>query len=1085
MAIKQHVKALAGRPGFWGALAVGLFWLTRSPGLYPGESATWTVKLLGLWGAWGGVEAHPLITPLLRAVAAVVPPTWGVSALNGLTVLGAGACVWLLCHLVRRYFAYVVSEPRSQFAAAAAAKVGTAFAGLAMVVAGPVVLASGHCQWQIFDLLLLLIVVAAVERAARTAKVGAMALAAFLSGLVATEAPWLLLAAPFCLLAAALGWWCGTEKPQPKHLVRAWIVPAALGAATGLAAAIGPAVAQGGGIWVCGWAFAQMRLAGVLEYLREGWLLVLLFGVVPFALCVLMGREVGANRRSLAGLGTYLSAAVLAICALLPISVAPATLARQWHEAQPVALYAMTAFAVAFLMGASVLLIRVKVPPEAAEELRGVRWWSGLLAWGVRLGVVVALGVALEVTERESAAVRQVAALPKAMAQEILAECAGPEVWLLGDGVLDPHLAAAAAESDRQIVVFSLTQDNQPQAMAKLRQALATSPYFADKPELRERLDRALDIGMIPFMQDWIRADSGSETRFVTLALPDLWFTGDRLPLPRRLTYAGIGSREAQAQALAQQLPIAEPLAAMGPFSDEDLAALPGPMADFARYARRQVGFVANNTAFFLAAGGKTEEAYTLFREVYAWDPENVSALFNIFELVNGGLHPEMKVWCEKELNALLKKLSGRKYKLWALARTYGYIRSPQLISALAGNWAMSGQTGAALSGLDLAMEMLDDETRVGLQGAVAALYTLTPGKRQEAIARYKELLTHSTSPHKSLEYLRQLLRMTILEGNFAEAKALLEQAEAVGGQEELAYERALYLASAGDAVGSRIALETFLARYPKHADALAMLATLQMQSEEFEALRTNTLPKLITAAGTEDNYFVQIILAQLAEREGTLPKARAAYLRALALKPEVYTLRETVLAIDIRLNDKVSAEQHARKFLYQDRAMPLANYVMGSLALGEGDLKRAESYLTLATAPDAERPLPEAFNDLAETYRRLGKWAAALSAAQRAAELAPRLAVARETAAAALLELGRLGEAQSELDAAFALDAQLREGQPKDPRFLITQARIHLANQLPDLARVALAEAKKQYDSLDKGAQAEFDRTAAAAGLK
>ncbi|MGN0886270.1 MAG: tetratricopeptide repeat protein [Candidatus Spyradenecus sp.] len=1085
MVNKRYLKALVGRPAFWGVLAVGLFWWTRSPGLYPGESAAWTAKLLGVWGAWGGIEAHPLVSPLLRAVAAMVPTAWGVSVLNGLTVLCAGACVWLLCRLVRNYLVYIVTEPRSQFAAESSANIGTAFAGLAMVVAGPIVLASGHCQWQLFDLLLLLITAETVVWTARTGKTGAMALAAFLAGLIAVEAPWLLLVAPFVLLAAALGWWFGNEEPEPNCLVHAWIVPAGAGAAVGLAAAIGPAVTHLSDVWVYGWGFAQLRLAGVLEYLREGWLLVGLFGVVPFALCVLMGREIGANRRSLAGVGTYLSAAVLVICALLPISVAPATLARQWHEAQPVVLAAMTAFAVAFLMGASELLIAVKVLPEAAEERRGVRPLGAFLAWGVRLGLVIALGVAMVVTEREASALRKVARMPNVVAKTILSECEGPEVWLLGDGVLDAYLAAAAAESERRIVFFSLAQDNQPQAMAKLRQALADSPYFADKPELREQLDRALDIGMIPFMQDWLRADSGSETHFATLSLPDLWFTGDRLPLPRRWTYAGSATREAQAQALAQPATLAEVTESLGDLSDEALEDLPGPMVDFARHIRRQAGFVANNTAFFLAAAGKAEEAYTRFRAVYAWDPENVSALFNIFELVNGGLHPEMKVWCEKELNALLKKLSGRKYKLWALARTYGYIRSPQLISALAGNWAMSGQTGAALSGLDLAMEMLDDETRVGLQGAVAALYTLTPGKRQEAIARYKELLTHSTSPHKSLEYLRQLLRMTILEGNLAEAKTLLEQAEAVGGQEELAYERALYLASDGDAVGSRIALETFLARYPKHADALAMLATLQMQSGEVEALRANTLPKLITAAGTEDNYFVQIILAQLAEREGALPKARAAYLRALALKPEVYTLREMVLSIDIRLNDKASAEQHARKFLYQDRAMPLANYVMGALALGEGDLKRAESYLTLATAPEAERPLPEAFNDLAETYRRLGKWAAALSAAQRAAELAPKLAVARETAAAALLELGRLAEAQRELDAAFALDAQLREGQPKDPRFLITQARIHLANQLPDLARVALAEAKKQYDSLDKGAQAEFDRTAAAAGLK
>ena len=1089
MASKQQLVTRFARPGLLALGSALFFWVAGSPWLFPGESAIWAAKLLGVWGEWGAIEPHPLVSPLLRAVGVCLPEAWGVAGLNALAAVAGGLCVWLLCHLVRGLLYVTAGDPRARFAleGAAGASVRGAFA--ATLAAAPFVLASGHCNWQIFDVLLALVGATLALRAARLGTRWAMAWAALAAGLLACEAPWLLVAAPVLLLGAGVGYWAAAARPRVEDFGRALVLPAAVGAALGLVCAIGPGVAQGANVWTLLLGFAQLRVGELLGYLREGWLLVLLFGVLPCVLCVLMARAMGENRRSLAGVLTYLSAAVLAGCCYLPLNVVPSALAERWSGAQPVALSAMGAFAVAFLAGAAVLMIQVKRPPEATQERAGVRRLAAAVGWGVRVWLGVALLVGIEWQMWPSVSALRQVPLTRPAAEAVLAELPPEGAWLLGDGVLDPYLAVAIAEARAPVVLCSLSEDNRPAAMARLRAALASSPLFAEKAALREQLDRTLDLGIIPFLQDWLRADPDSETRFATLSLPDLWLTGDRQPLPTRWAYRGSATRETQLAALAQAPFIAGDAVSAGLIDAleraKTLEALPAPVRTFAGYLRRQRGFTANNTAFFLAASDRLEEAYARFCEVYAWDPENVSALFNIFELVNGGLHAEQRAWCEREFKSLLSKLGGRKYRLWALARTYGYIRSPQLISALAGSWVMSGQTGAALSGLDLAMELLDDETRTGLQSAVAALYTLSPGKRKESIARYRELLARSTDPRRTLECLRQLLRMNILEGNFAEARRLLEQAEASAGQDEMAYERALYLASAGDAVGSRIALERFLERAPKHLDALAMLATLQLQAGEFEPLRAATLPKLITAAGTEDNYFVQIVLGQLAEREGALPKARAAYLRALALRPEVYALRDTVLTLDIRLNDRASAEQHARKFLYQDRAHPLSNYVMGSLALAEGELKRAESYLLAATAPDAEHPLPEAFNDLAETGRRLGKWAAALSAAQRACELAPKLAVARETAAAALLELGRLAEAKALLDEAFALEAEQTPGKAPDPRFLITRARLHLAAGETELARAALAQAKGDYATLDRGAQAEFDRAAQAAGLK
>lgn len=1082
----KRLTALFSQPLFWGILALAVLLALLAPWVYPGEAAALMAQLLGAWDTAADPSAHPLVALLFGALGRMLPAGWAVAGFNVATAIAGALCVWLLARLSAGYFRLMTDEPRSRPYAERAAGWAAALAGLVLLLSPEFLRAATHFQWQTIDLLLVLCATLLLLRTAETGSTRRLTCAAFAWGLVAPEAPFTVALAPFALAALGWGWICARDRFRWKPLLTHLAVPALVGALLTTAAAV--ALSLGGNgegtVRAATSLFIRRQVLGILEAFQGPWILMGFFGVVPFVLALFAGREICANRRTPATLGTYLSAAVLVCVALSPLPAAPRLLAQRWQEAWPVAITAMTAFAAAFVGGAGTLLLRVRQPAEGARDWAGVRRAGGLLAC-LATGLVTLLTLACGgwASIRAMAADRAAADLPRAYADRVLEASQGRETWLLGDGVADPYLALRIAQRGLPVTLLSLTQEDSPAAVERLRAALAASPHFAAQPTLRDTLDRSLDIKVFAFLQDWLRADDAAMGMFVTLSLPDLWYVGDRLPLPEGVWYRGAKDRAAQHAALAK----AGPETLDNAFPPMPSEAAGQSVRNFATYVRRQCGFVANNTAFYLADAGRKEEAYALFLKTYEYDPENVSALFNLFELMNAGLHPERRDWCEREINALTKRLAGRRYRLWALARTYGYIRSPQLISALAGAWAMSGQTGAALSGLDLAWEMLDDGQRTALQGAVAALYGATPGRRGEAIRRTKELLSRSTDPKRSLAYLRELVRMTILEGNLAEAKALLEQAEGLGGRgaAELGYERALYHASAGEPAKARIALQTYLDAHPKSPEANAMLATLQLQAGELEELKAVTLPKLLAAAGTEDDYFYRIITAQLAERDGDLEKARASYLRALALRPEVHALRSTVLALDIRMDDKPAAARHARQFLYQDRTLPLANYVMGALALGEGDLRRANEYLTLATAPEADPPIPEAFNDLAETQRRLGRWAAALSAAQRASELAPKLPVAHETAAAALLGLGRFAEAHAELDKAEALDAKARPGQPTDPRILITRARLHAKEGHPDLARAALSKAEAGYATLDKGAKAEFDATAEEVGFR
>ena len=1075
---------LFSHPFTWGIITLVTLLLSLTPWVYPGEAVTLMAHLAGVWHASSGiVTAHPLFSLLFGALGNLLPASIVVPVFNLSSAILGALCVTLLCQIIRLTVHYLADEPRTVPSVSRAANLAVPVAGLTLLLSPDFLRAATHFQWQIFDLFLLLGALFLLCRVACKPTRLLLTLTAFAWGLLTFESVELLLFTPFFVLLLATAYYADQDELSSRPFILNLAFPLLFGFVLTFTTvllqlfALEPSTDLRAAILIQGYA----RFATLLSYFNGPWILVLLTGIIPAVLTFFLLKDAGKNKRTATLFFTFLTAVVLSILAILPFKLSIPTLTANWTDAYPLFPAMFTAFAFAGLTAIGVLFFTVKHPPEAANESFFARPLCKIAGWCCVIVLPIALIVsAIMVTVPTRIEEARFSKLPQAYTDAVLANAENKETWLLADGAADAYLALRIAQCQSPVILFSLTQNRDAGALNALREKLQASAYFADKAELRETLSRALDLGLIPFIQDWLRADEGAEKVFATMGLPDLWYTGNRLPLPQGLWYRGASTREAQHLQLNQAMPETLALKHETP-AEQTFSAVKG----FANYVLRQESFILNNTAFYLADAGKLEEAYQLFTDVYTAHPDNISALFNLFELINGGLHPEAKEWCEKELTERIRKLRGRKYQLWALARTYGYIRSPQVISMLAGSWAMSGQTGAALSGMDLALAMLDDGKKVVFDQMIAEFYKVDPSKRNEAIKKYQQMLSNSTDRRQSLVYVRELVRMNILENDLQAAKQTLEQVDPTGDSTDLSYERALWFSAAGQPDRSRVELERCLADNPRHLEALAMLATLQLQKGELATLTAETLPKLKTAAGTEDNYFVQIISAQLAEKDNQLPKARAAYLRALALKPEVHALRNTVLTLDIRMNDKAAAAQHAKDFLYHDRKLPLANYIMGSLALGDGDPKRALSYLSLATAPDVNPPLPEAFNDLAEAQRQLGDWPAALAAAEHACKLSPNLAIARETAAAALLELGRYAEAHQYLEAAFDLEKQRNANQAPDPRLLITRARLHEKEGHPDLARVDLAAARSAYGTLDRKAKLEFDELAKKVNLQ
>ena len=180
------------------------------------------------------------------------------------------------------------------------------------------------------------------------------------------------------------------------------------------------------------------------------------------------------------------------------------------------------------------------------------------------------------------------------------------------------------------------------------------------------------------------------------------------------------------------------------------------------------------------------------------------------------------------------------------------------------------------------------------------------------------------------------------------------------------------------------------------------------------------------------------------------------------------------MLGLDISLDDKENAESHAKDVLRRNRKAPLANYVMGSLALGRGQYAEAEAYLRIAA--DAPQPVPLALNDLAEVLRRTKNFQEAERYARKATEKAPGLYVAWETLGAVLMDAGlSLDEAEACIRKACELSKD-KDGREADIRMLVSLARIQVRRSDKQHAKVTIRKVRSRIKELSEFEKREFE---------
>ncbi|MDO5765695.1 MAG: hypothetical protein Q4P84_08360, partial [Elusimicrobiales bacterium] len=600
------MKRCFASPLLWGILSLVIFWMLLPAWVTPGSGTLWLAQCLGAVPDTT-LGMHPLASLVYRAVGNLLPSSLMVSGLMTLTAVLGALCVAQLCWVVKHFLsALAVDNDRAKPVLLTVQAVAISTGAVALLLTPGFLAAVTQGQWQVFDLFLLLCAAMLTLRIAENGSKWRLLIASFIWGLMSLEAPHFLALTPAMCVVLAVAYYFGHESLRRSRLITHLLLPMAVGFF--LAFGLGMALTPGGtdlSLTTSIRLYALRQVSGILEWREASWILVFVAGIMPGLLALLLTHSVICNRRTFGQAVTLLALVVFAILSAVPNPLALSETTSELRDVHPLFPYALTAFAFAIAMGICTCFLVMKRACEGGTETGIPRRLCALT--GSLLIVVIPLwlvGFGGWSVIRQEVARQSLKDLPLVYTDTILKACQG-ETLLISDGIADAYLALRVAEAGDDapaVTIVPTVQDLDVATLEKVRTNFLESPLFAEKAELRTTLNRALDIGLVPFVQDWLHRDPEALQHLVLLSIPDLLLSGDAWPLPEKVYYRGLPTREAlHAQVVPADLALfpalREPL-------DEHL---PEGLAAFASYVRRQVGFIANNSAFFLADAGRTE----------------------------------------------------------------------------------------------------------------------------------------------------------------------------------------------------------------------------------------------------------------------------------------------------------------------------------------------------------------------------------------------------------------------------------------------------------------------------------------------
>ncbi len=1019
-----------------------------------------------LFTQWMGMDAlarpaSPLWGRLVRMVGeASFPASMGLR-MNLFSLVCGVLASGLVCLLVGFFVRRTLKQEESVKLMSGASMAAGLVAGLVFVFSPAMWQASTHLDWCIFDILLALILFTffiPMARGGKSVVLWSMALGAGVA-LGVVESPIFIPLTGVYLLALVVTAMKDGKKPYVPavlFLVVLWTCYLVFSHIVALSYLKLPEAATGtmkSAIDVILDAVRNDVHEMRMWVSRSGWLYVVIFTVLPFVACMFAAPRGLNNERTWS---QYLFHAAMTVCTLLAVAtpLSPEGVMHQFGF-EPVATSTLAAVVAGYVTAYWLVLFRTAPVEREGTELASEAKLGGRIA-PIVLGIFLVL-VALSALVNMFGFSRNRGAFADICANEIL-DRLGDRTWLVTDGMLDDHLRVAAKTRGKELHLVCLQRDMESSYMKELSALVKEKQLKAGNANL----GLSAELGVLPFLQDWLGGDPQITSKLAVFGVPDLWYMGKAKPMPECLFFGGVRDLAKEVDGAKVQRSFLDFWKKMEPvlFAEKgkgsrSIMSLNDPLDMLRMHLRRHVGFIANNLGVTLQDMKMDKEAFELYELVIKTiDPDNISSLFNEFEMSRAGFPAAANRQRDiiKQVQAIIDD-STRRYALWSLARYYGYIRSAEIFMRMGHGWARSALPGNAITHLEHARDLVPNERQSGLLTMLASAYA-SDNQTQKSRELYEQILAGDDQNHDALI---GLMRLALQRGDYAAAVKYLEKAVKCGKTPEtVGFDSAFLHMMKNDLDAARLALQKVTDTKPKSMEAWSLLSGVLLQQfdqakdeqskkKALDELETIILPKMQTIADSPRDYHVQMTRAMVLMRKGEKfrKEARDALIVASSTRPDAAAVGDMILDLDIKMVDIVSAEKHARQILRTNRRNKLANYVMGSIRLQNEDYATAETFLRLSVAD--EKPMASAQNDLAEVLRRQKKYAEAEKVARDAVKNDPELYVAWETLASILLDQNK-DFAEAEDCVKKSIELVKKTTGKEDLRMFITLARAQLA---------------------------------------
>lgn len=1022
--------------GVVGLIAAILYFGSVADYAFPGTSAH-------LMAVWKGLVSDPGVNYPLMAVFA--------KALGGGNLI-APICgvisVVALFHLVAAFVSWRVSEEKITGRRAGISLVAALVASVVFMLTPAVRSAATHLEPRMFDFTWALLCFALVFPFYRCAKSLSLLFPVVLGVMVAfglcDSAIFLVFLPLYYVLVVSVALCHGQKLYLSSFLFVATVV---------IMFFVAAAVMDAGAMDVIKSLAKELRAYKA----TPGWLFVLAFSTVPFAVSIFSSAKSFGEKP---GLVSWLFHGAMSFVLILAFAtpLSPSSLMEP-YGILPVLTSAFVAAVAGYL----------------------VAWW-----WANRRSVVAMVSGGILVFVLSVTCIWNLFSFDgdagkfaDQVAERILADLGGRK-WFVTDGLLDDHLAFVAAKTGKPLHIISLARDLDERYLEEIGKVVEAEGVGGSK---NGTLRLSLSLGVLPFVQDWFASDPSVKDDVAIFGAPDLWYSAGLTPVPE-VFFFGADEKATPDWSVWKELDeILFAPKGWGSYRDREIT---NPVDRLRLHLRRHLGFVANNRGVYLQDGKRDDEAFAMYELVLnEIDSDNICTVFNEVAMVGQGHSKALKK--KKELETMLKSAVNdkrRRYLLWRLGTYYGYIRNPDTFVRLGYAWARSGRPGDALSQIRRAIDFVPTDKKMALLSMMASLYA-SENDQKKSRQIYQTILEKNATDHDALI---GMMRLELLDGNSQKALEYLQRAtENAGDGKRAKVELAMVSMMKGELAKAKELLRGVADHSADDLQPWSLLAAVTMQqidaarSEKEKAALTKELedailPAMEKRAKDQFDYYLQTTKGFLMLRKGAEQRkaARDAFVNAAKARPDIAATQDIVLGLDISLDDKENAETHAKEVLRRNRKAPLANYIMGSLALGQGKYTEAETYLRIAA--EASQPIVLALNDLAEVLRRSKKFDEAERYARKATEKAPSLYVAWETLGSVLMDAGKgLDEAEACIRKACEL-SKGKDGHAADIRMLVSLARVQIRRQDLLHAKVTIRKVRSRINELSEFERREFE---------